>query len=338
MAHHPVPAPTSENLFPYNITLETGAAGANLSTYKITSPFQANPFQDTTQTVNFPAGTSVLFFGENFTITGETDTQEYLGTAVDSSGAVVGFIFKDVTTGSFFLFSTSNNLASIRSPETVTLDLSTGISDPQANNWDLSTGAPVAFCFMAGTGVRTPTGDVAVETLKTGDLVTLNDGRIAPVSWLGRQTVSTQFADPLRSLPVRIKANALGEGLPQRDMLLSPDHALLVDGILAQAGALVNGVSIVRETRVPAVFTYYHVEVADHSLILAENVPAETFVDNVDRMAFDNWEEHQKLYGDAPSVPEMDYPRAKAVRQVPQATRDRLFALGEALYGTQRAA
>ncbi len=49
-----------------------------------------------------------------------------------------------------------------------------------------------------------------------------------------------------------------------------------------------------RESKVPVTYTYYHVELDDHSLILAENVPAETFVDNVDRLGFDNWDEDHR--------------------------------------------
>ena len=162
--------------------------------------------------------------------------------------------------------------------------------------------------------------------LKRGDLVTTSDGRSMPVSWIGRQSVSRVFADPLRVLPIRIKAEALGEGIPARDLLVSPDHALLIDDVLVQAGALVNGISIVRETQVPMEYTYYQVELDDHSLVLAENTPAETFVDNVDRLAFDNWAEHEALYPHGKPIVEMPYPRAKSHRQVPKAMKRRLEA------------
>ncbi|QLH71670.1 Hint domain-containing protein [Rhodopseudomonas palustris] len=180
------------------------------------------------------------------------------------------------------------------------------------------------ICFMAGTRIQTVDGQVMVETLKRGDTVVCADGRVRTVNWLGRQTVSTVFANSVRVLPIRIMAGAISDGVPSRDLLISPDHALLIDGILIHAGALVNGTSVVRETDVPRTFMYYHVEVSDHSLILAEGTPAETFVDNVDRLAFDNWAEHEALYPGGLTLSEMPYPRAKSHRQVPVRTRVRL--------------
>ncbi|WP_296713372.1 Hint domain-containing protein [Rhodoblastus sp.] len=189
------------------------------------------------------------------------------------------------------------------------------------------------ICFMAGTLIRTPEGEVAVETLKRGDLVETTTGAVKPITWLGRQTVSSRFADPVRSWPIRILAGALGENVPARDLLVSPDHALLVGGALVHAGALVNGSSIQRLASVPNGFVYYHVELDDHSLILAENVPAETFIDNVDRMHFDNWAEHEALYPDGKAVAELPYPRVKARRQLPAAIRKLLDERAVAILG-----
>ena len=186
-------------------------------------------------------------------------------------------------------------------------------------------------CFMTGTLIRTPYGDVAVEELRRGDPIMTTEGKVAPVCWVGRQTVCTQFGDPLRVMPIRIKAGALSDNVPSRDLLLSSDHAILFDNALIQAGALVNGTSIVRETNVPKIFTYFHVEVDDHSLILADNTPAETFIDNVDRMSFDNWAEHQALYPAGKSITELPYPRAKAHRQIPRATRMKLAERTQAI-------
>lgn len=189
--------------------------------------------------------------------------------------------------------------------------------------------ATSTICFMPGTLVATPAGDVPVETLERGDLVLTAEGRAAPIVWMGRQTVSRRFADPLRVLPVRIGAGALGEGLPRRDLLVSPDHALFLDGVLVHAGALVNGSTIRQETEVPERWTYWHVELANHALVLAEGVPAESFVDNAERLAFDNWAEHQTLYPDGRPSLEMPFPRAKSRRQVPLSLRRRLAALAE---------
>jgi hypothetical protein len=197
-------------------------------------------------------------------------------------------------------------------------------------------------CFLAGTSIATPAGERAVETLGIGDVITTADGGTAPVRWIGRRTLHAdgetgyRFADPLVYQPIRIRAGALGDALPVRDLLVSMDHAVLIDGLLVQAGALVDGVCVIRESRLPESFTYYHIELADHALVLAEGVPAETFVDNVMRMGFDNWAEHEALYGNAPSIAEMPYPRVQSHRQLPLEIRAQMGIRGRALSASSR--
>ena len=168
----------------------------------------------------------------------------------------------------------------------------------------------IIVCFLAGTMIATPDGERPVETLEIGDIILTADGSTRAVRWIGRQSVVSVFANPLRSYPIRITAGALGEGLPKRDLFLSPDHALLVDDVLVQAGALVNNTSITRVMQPGERFTYFHIETEDHALILAEGAAAETFVDNVSRRTFDNYAEYEALYGEETVVPELDQPRA----------------------------
>ena len=74
-----------------------------------------------------------------------------------------------------------------------------------------------------------------------------------------------------------MRAGAFSEGAPRRDLLLSPDHAVYIDDVLIPIRYLVNGVSIVQQT-VDAV-TYWHVELPEHDVLLAEGLPAESFLD-----------------------------------------------------------
>jgi hypothetical protein len=197
---------------------------------------------------------------------------------------------------------------------------------PSGNSdiYALAYGDPDAepVCYCAGTHIRTASGPVAIEALRQGDLVITRDGAW-PVRWIGENHVSTRFADPLRVLPIRIAAGALAAGLPARDLLVSPDHAMYLGGVLIQASALINGTTITRATNVPERFVYYHVELPVHALIYAEDALSESFVDNVSRAHFQNWETRS-----APEIPiiEMDLPRAKSVRQLPRGLRDQLAA------------
>jgi autotransporter passenger strand-loop-strand repeat protein len=177
-------------------------------------------------------------------------------------------------------------------------------------------------CFCAGTRIATSSGEAAVEDLRAGDLVLLADGRTLPVRFVGRQTVSRHFADPLRAMPVRIRAGALDGEHPTRDLLVSPGHALLLGGILVQAGALTNLCSVSREHAMPEVFSYYHVELDEHALLLAEGVPAESFLSGVEAVTFDNRAERPARAAAA----ELPYPRVCAARQLPAALRARFTA------------
>jgi hypothetical protein len=259
---------------------------------------------DTGTQVSANATISELSPGDQFAFGGKIYT--YTGGA-DTGGSEVGFFATDPS-GKERFFST------------------TPLSGPGKVHLTLNTSQDYTICFMAGTRIATPNGFAKVEDLAIGDPIVTADGGVAPVRWVGRQTISTVFGDPNRVLPIRVKAGALEENLPARDLLLSPCHAILLDGVLVQAAALVNGTSIVRETSVPQSFVYYHVELDDHALLRAEDVPAETFIDNVDRLAFDNWQEHQALYPNGRSISEMAYPRASSARQVPPAIARKLEA------------
>jgi autotransporter passenger strand-loop-strand repeat protein len=175
-------------------------------------------------------------------------------------------------------------------------------------------------CFAPGTRIATPTGEVAVEDLRPGDPVLTASGHARPVRWLGKQTVATRFADPLTAWPIRIRAGALGANRPSRDLLLSPGHALLLGGVLVQAGALVNGSTIARAVRVPERLRYFHVELDSHDLLLAEGVPAESFWEGAETMPFDNEADRPAPAASAP----LPYPRVQSARQVPAAIRARV--------------
>ena len=194
-------------------------------------------------------------------------------------------------------------------------------------DFDTILGNIVNLCFGEGTMIATPEGEKAVETLEIGDIVTTAEGKDVAVKWMGRQTISTVFGGSERRMPVSIAAGALGENLPKNDLVVTADHAILVDGVLCHAGALVNGATI---KRVPLSdmggesFVVYHIETELHELVLAEGVEAETLIDNTTRQSFDNYAEYLELFGETAEMVELAYPRAMSARQLPASVRARL--------------
>ena len=145
----------------------------------------------------------------------------------------------------------------------------------------------VVACFAAGTRIATARGDLEVEKLSAGDQVVSVFGGAVPVVWIGHRSIDCcRHPRPQDVLPVRVRAHAFAPGRPARDLLLSPDHAVYVDGALIPVRHLVNGASIAREAVND--ITYYHVELPVHDVLLAEGLPAESYLDTGNRSAFAN--------------------------------------------------
>ena len=146
-------------------------------------------------------------------------------------------------------------------------------------------------CFAAGTLIRAARGLVPVEALRPGDRVATFADPAVPwrsVRWIGwRRLRMDALADPEAAWPVLVRAGAFGPGCPARDLRISPEHALLWDGALIPARLLVNGSTILRDRACDRI-TYHHVELDAHDVLLADGVPAESWLDTGNRGMFAN--------------------------------------------------
>ena len=132
-------------------------------------------------------------------------------------------------------------------------------------------------CFVRGTAIQTANGEVAVENLSAGDLLVVTQGGLRPIVWIGHRTVGyrTRHRSPHEVYPVRVAAHAFGEGLPRRDLWLSPGHNVAAEGVIMPIAALINDRSVAQVKRDKV--EYWHVELDAHDILLAEGLPAKSF-------------------------------------------------------------
>jgi hypothetical protein len=136
---------------------------------------------------------------------------------------------------------------------------------------------PQFACYLTGTAIATPTGDLPVEQLAIGGRVVTAAGPARAIKRIGRRCYAGRFlkANP-DLLPIRLRAGCLGNGRPRRDLLVSPKHAMLLEGCLIAAEHLVNGASIQRAEPMSSI-EYFDIELDAHDVILAEGAPSESF-------------------------------------------------------------
>ncbi|UWQ94145.1 cadherin-like domain-containing protein [Rhodobacteraceae bacterium M385] len=142
-------------------------------------------------------------------------------------------------------------------------------------------------CFTPGAMIATPRGEVPVETLREGDKVITRDNGIQEIRWTGNRTLNrTELAEGNGLKPILIKAGSLGRNLPERDMLVSPQHRVLITGetpqlyfeeseVLVAAKHLVGkqGVSVMDTMRT----TYIHFMFDRHEVVLSDGAWTESF-------------------------------------------------------------
>ncbi len=281
------------------------------------------------QSVSFSVATNIgIGASLNYTISGVSSSDltggALTGTATVNASGVASFSLALASDQTLEGNETLTVTVQGQSASTTIVDTSTTPAPAPSN----------PICFLKGTIVSLKTSELPVEALSTGHDIA-GQNQFTRIKWIGYQRRTPEFAQFDDYLPVKICAGALEENVPVRDLYLSPDHAVLVDGHLIHAQALVNGRTIIKMTEWEGDIEYYHIETENHEIIFAEGVPCETFIDNVSREQFDNYAEYQALYPYTQMMRELPLPRVKFRRQMPSAIWRRLMERADLITATQ---
>ncbi|MCW8306871.1 Hint domain-containing protein [Acidiphilium sp. PA] len=252
-------------------------------------------------------GTQFTGFGDIIFDPGASWTIEGSTAGLAGSQTISGFTPNDSIVLDNFLsatdsFVTGTGLELTSGSSTISLDLTGTFTTASFTVTDSASNTTIALantppCFVAGTRILTTRGEIAVESLRHGDVAILHDQTTAPITWIGHRSIDlARHNKPETVQPILIEAGALADGIPHRNLLVSPDHAIFLNGHLIPAKILLNGHSI-RQLAHRSV-TYYHVELAHHAVLLAEGCPAESYLETGNRGAFVNGETTLILHPD----------------------------------------
>jgi hypothetical protein len=145
----------------------------------------------------------------------------------------------------------------------------------------------VIVCFAAGTMIHTENGDVAVQDLRKGDMVWTRDNGFQALRWAGASHLNaSDLAAKPKLLPIRIKAGALGANMPTADLVVSPQHRVLVRSAIAQRmfGAMEVLVPAKHLTELPGVdvdadvtsISYHHLMFDAHEVVMSNGAASES--------------------------------------------------------------
>ena len=154
-------------------------------------------------------------------------------------------------------------------------------------NDDGGGGTAVQLCFLAGTRIHTPAGQITVESLAVGDMVITASGASRPITWIGKGRVLATPGRRNAATPVLVCKGAIANNVPSRDLYVTKGHSLFIDGVLIPVEYLVNHRSIIWDDHAREV-ELYHVELETHDVLIANGTPAESYRDDGNRWLFQN--------------------------------------------------
>jgi hypothetical protein len=164
--------------------------------------------------------------------------------------------------------------------------ISWGVSDG-LNNSLAATSTLGTLCFLDGTMIATPEGEIEVERLAAGDKVLAATGAVRTVTWAGAGRVLATRGRRGPATPVIVRKGALADNVPHTDMRVTKGHALFLDGVLVPVEFLVNHRSILWDDHAQEV-SLRHIELETHDVLLANGAPAESYRDDGNRWLFQN--------------------------------------------------
>src|SRR4029079_3450700 len=134
-------------------------------------------------------------------------------------------------------------------------------------------------CFLKGTQIWTPDGERRVEDLRINDLVVTSSGEAKPIKWVWGRRFERQSGQKWAEViaPIRVAPSALGPNIPHRELFLSRNHCLYLDGDLSAVRALLNNSSSTQHTGEDLQeIEYFHIKLERHSVMYAEGAACET--------------------------------------------------------------
>ncbi|MCH4021955.1 MAG: Hint domain-containing protein [Acetobacter sp.] len=150
----------------------------------------------------------------------------------------------------------------------------------------------IGACFLSGSMIRTKNGDIAIENIHIGDEIIAFDWEsqsdiVRQVIWAGKAHVDVRphLMDDQAGWPIRILKNAISDGVPYKDMLITAEHCLFFNNKFVPARMLVNGRSIFYDKSFVS-YDYYHIETEQHAVVVADGMLTESYLDTGNRSVF----------------------------------------------------